>query len=200
MSETTPSGLPRHSTGLTLQNLQGLPAGVIQTPDRDSMLPWRREPHGQVDGAQLWLMGVHGGAGVSTLQRHLAGAGLLAGDAGRAWPMPDGLPVFVVTRTHLAGLRAAQTAALQYLSRHAPDGVEWRGCILVPDAPGKLPRPMVQLAAQLVTGTFPHTLAAPFVDELRLVDPHDSAATEPPPAMSDFAELIQGILPVTQEA
>jgi hypothetical protein len=115
-----------------------------------------------------WLLGCHGGAGVSTLiatyQRH----GLR--DAARYWPMaPPGLPrsaVLLVARTSHAGLSAAQGAAQQWASGAVP-GVRLAGLVLVADAPGRLPKPLGEFA-QLVAGGVPSCWRLPWIGDLRL--------------------------------
>lgn len=182
MNDTATSGLPHGVPGLA-----SAPPGVVTPPPRQAMLGWRREqsPSGPLD--QLWLLGVHGGAGVSTLRRCLDQAGIPAGDAGRAWPVPDGRPVLVVARAHGRGIAAAQAVARQYLSGQAPPDTVLLGCVLVPDGPGKLPRPNTSAARSLVSSVFAVTLAAPWVEEYRLLDPDQ--ADEWPPLPGELEEL-----------
>lgn len=123
--------------------------------------------------ARLWLMGVHGGAGETTL------AGLVPGwrAAGHEWPNVKGqeAPVVLVARTHASGLRAAQAAAIQWASGHAP-GVELLGLALVHDAPGKLPKELRELI-QVISGGVPRTWSVPWVEAWRLgADPTTEGA------------------------
>jgi hypothetical protein len=187
---TTTSGLPHGVHGAA-----ALPAGIINPPPREAMLGWRREPAPCRPQDQLWLLGVHGGAGVSTLRRCLEQSGILAADAGRAWPIPDGRPVLAVARTHGRGLAAAQTTALQYLSGHAPPDTVLLGCVLVPDGPGKLPRAILGAARSLVSAVYAETLAAPWAEEYRLLDPDRSSDWPPPPAeLTELAARIGELL------
>ncbi len=184
------SGLPHGAQGMA-----SAPGGVITAPSREMMLGWRRDAPPARVGDQVWLLGVHGGAGVSALRRCLGQARILAGDAGRAWPVPDSLPVIVVARTHGRGIKSAQAAALQYLSGHTPEGTRLLGCVLVPDGPGRLPRPMLAEARSQISGVFGETLAAPWVEEYRLYDPEHGKEWPPLPAeMEQLAERITHLL------
>lgn len=179
---TASSGLP-----LVAEGMSKLPPGIISAPAHEAMLGWRRDPAPSRPEDRLWLLGVHGGAGVSTLRRCLDQAGLPAADAGRAWPVPDGRPVIAVARTHGRGVKAAQAVALQYLSGHTPPGVELLGCVLLPDAPGRLPRAMISQVKSQVTGIFGSNLSAPWVEAYRL---HDPLVEEPwPPLTEEMSRL-----------
>ncbi|MGY1747846.1 DUF6668 family protein [Modestobacter sp. SYSU DS0511] len=118
---------------------------------------------------RLWVAGVHGGAGETTLAVALAGTG-----TDRRWPRADHADsapprVLLVARTHLAGLRAAQRAAQQWAAGATPD-VELLGLALVPDAPGRLPKQLRDFA-QVVAGGFPHSWSLPWEEGLRLAEP-----------------------------
>lgn len=83
----------------------------------------------------VWLLGAHGGAGVSTLEATWAPAG----DSHRGWPAAEEIPfTVVVARMHAAGLRAAHQLILQY---QATDLGRARllGLVTVAAAPGKPP-------------------------------------------------------------
>lgn len=145
------------------------PQGGIPLPGDDDRLPRRR-----VSGtAGVWFLGVHGGAGESTL------AGLLPDGkpAGHAWPEPDTSPehapakVVLVARTHASGLRSAQLAATEWASGSAL-GVELIGLVLVADAPGKLPRPLKDMA-KVIKGGVPRTWSIPWIESWRLNEPVD---------------------------
>ncbi|GGP80736.1 DUF6668 family protein [Streptomyces calvus] len=86
-----------------------------------------------------WV-GLHGGAGVSTLAAVYGGH-----DSGRAWPGPaDPRSVLLVARTHAAGLDAVVPAVEVFRRGEAPHGLDLNAVVLVADAPGRLPRPLVQ--------------------------------------------------------
>jgi hypothetical protein len=196
MQGTLDSGLPDGVRGMA-----SAPGGVITAPSREMLLGWRRDAPPARVGDQMWLLGVHGGAGVTTLRRSLGQAGILAGDAGRAWPAPDPLPVLVVARTHGRGIRTAQAAALQYLSKHTPEGTRLLGCLLVPDGPGRLPRQMVTAARSQISGVFAETLAAPWVEEYRLYDAEWGQEWPPLPAeMEQLAERITQLLAPNEDS
>ncbi|MDI9831860.1 DUF6668 family protein [Streptomyces sp. KAU_LT] len=86
-----------------------------------------------------WI-GLHGGAGVTTLATVYGGR-----DCGREWPGPDDPhAVLLVARTHASGL-AAVPGALDLFRRGAtPRGLDLEGVVLVADAPGRLPRPLAE--------------------------------------------------------
>jgi hypothetical protein len=128
----------------------------LRSPQPDRFTPPPREQwlqqwtgplvrQGQQPG-WFWL-GVHGGAGVSTLAA--AGAGF---DADRLWPAPEceATPTVVaVARTHLHGLLAARTVATQFLAGCAPAGTVLLGLVTVADAPGELPPPLAAMRREL---------------------------------------------------
>ncbi|MCK6211939.1 hypothetical protein KZX45_15445 [Georgenia sp. EYE_87] len=112
-----------------------------------------------------WWLGTHGGAGESTL------AGLVpsSGAAGHAWPLPrdvdDVQPVVLVARTSLRGLESARVAATQWAAGDVL-GVELLGLVLMADAPGRLPRPLRDLAHH-VAGGVPRVWSVPWVEAWR---------------------------------
>ncbi|MGC5031233.1 DUF6668 family protein [Micromonospora sp. DT229] len=87
-----------------------------------------------------WI-GAHGGAGTTTL------AGLLGGtDIGCRWPDPalaEPARVMVVGRTDLAGLRAVSRALHALREGRHPAGMRLVGVVLIADAPGRLPAPLL---------------------------------------------------------
>ncbi len=157
------------------------PALVMAAPGR--VLTHRpRRP-----GGPGWLLGVHGGAGVSCLQR----AGVELADAERAWPAVDaesGQPpptgVVVVCRSSVAGLHAARDAAIQHASGLAPAGVVLAGLVVVADAPGRLPAALRGLRAT-VGGAFPCRWDVPWLAEWRLALP--AGPLPAPPVVGDLA-------------
>ena len=127
--------------------------------------------------ASWWWLGVHGGAGVSTLAELLPGGA----HAHRCWPDPAfGGPraVVLVCRTHLAGLERARDAARQWASSDVPAGLLLGGAVAVADAPGRLPRPQSE-ALRLLSGAVPRLWTVPWIEELRAVD-HPGRVTMPP--------------------
>ncbi len=117
-------------------------------------------------GHAWWWLGVHGGAGVSTLERAVPG-GM---DANRAWPASvKPQPVVLVARSNAHGLRAAQNAAQQWASGMV-GGVELLGLVVVADAPGRRPRTLRD-QARLVSGAVPRLWEIPWVEPWRLGEP-----------------------------
>lgn len=144
------------------------PQGGVPVPDQADRLP-RRESAAQ---ATVWWLGVHGGAGESSLS--LLAAGSRAAD--HAWPMPAarGLVnrVVLVARTNYTGLTAAQRAAREWASGSLEEQIRIEGLVLVPDQPGRMPKPL-RLLSQLVGGGVPRIWSLPWVDAWRFgpVDP-----------------------------
>lgn len=86
--------------------------------------------------APVWLMGVHGGAGASTLASLLTGAA----ESHQAWPLSHAeeppAHVLLVARTHAHGLAALKRATSQWASGELPEAqVQLLGTVLVADGP-----------------------------------------------------------------
>ena len=101
-------------------------------------------------GPAVWLLGAHGGAGVSTLARYWD----FAGDAGRAWPCGtdrevESPYVVVVCRETVEGLRAAHSLILQHRSEELCS--ELLGLVTVANAAGQLAKDVRQLR-EIVAG------------------------------------------------
>ena len=118
--------------------------------------------------ARVWVVGAHGGSAETTLARLLDGT-----ETGHRWPDTTPAPAVLLTaRTHASGLKAAQLAMRAWAAGQTPH-VRLVGLVLVADAPGKLPRPLSDLA-DVISGGVPHLWQLPWVDEYRLaVDPAD---------------------------
>lgn len=154
---------PAHTTG------PQTPQGGVPAPSPATLIPLAKKTQ-----ADLWVLGTHGGAGESTL------ASLSPGwrEADRVWPHVPGerARVVLVARSHAHGLRAAQAAAIQWASGHAPD-VDLVGLVVIHDAPGRLPRELRDLL-QIVSGGVPRTWSVPWVEAWRFGG-EISAATAP---------------------
>nr|WP_307891014.1 DUF6668 family protein [Acidipropionibacterium jensenii] len=127
-------------------------------------------------------MGVHGGAGESSLSGVLPGSA--AADHG--WPQTPGeqpARVVLVARSNMRGLRAAQAAATQWAAGLVP-GVDVLGLVIVADAPGRLPRPLRDFA-HLVGGGVPRTWNVPWIELWRLGEP---------PALSDAPREVRRLV------
>ena len=131
-------------------------------------LPVRPRPLALPAERGWWWLGCHGGAGVTSLAALIGGGA----EAGRGWPNPppeQRAPVVLVARTHATGLLRAQSAARQWASQMLPGGIDLLGLVLLPDAPGDLPRPLEELA-RLVSGGVPECWRLPWIEELRYGD------------------------------
>jgi len=105
----------------------------------------------------FYLVGAHGGAGVTTLSHALG-----ARDGGR-WSSqaPTGLNRVLVARTHATGVQSMR----HILSGHA---ASFSLLLLVPDAPGRLPKPLRD-ETHILSGVRP-TLRVPWVETWRIGD------------------------------
>ncbi|SDN13778.1 hypothetical protein SAMN04488074_13618 [Lentzea albidocapillata subsp. violacea] len=126
-----------------------------------------------------WWVGVHGGAGVTTLTRAFPA---ISGDARRMLPAGPqfGQSPFVVAvaRTHIEGLQHAQDLARQHASGMVPRGMQLVGLVTVADAPGRLPPP-VRKFHKLVAGAFERVWEIPWIDQWRLSSPDPRAPLHP---------------------
>lgn len=165
----SPTGPGRPQRGVRRQPDTGVPRVLVSGP-----------------APALWVMGAHGGAGESTLTALLHGAA--ATDHG--WPVRDGAGgtdhVLLVCRSHAAGLRAAQLAAIEYGSDALPGTLA--GLVVLADAPGRLPK-VLQDQIRLVAGAVPHTWQLPWVEEWRRSLTPDVTAV--PGAVRNVLEKIQ---------
>lgn len=149
------------------------PQAHVPAPDLVDALP----VHPMPVTAGLWVVGVHGGAGESTL----ADLDPVYRAAGHVWPThPDGTGVHVVlaARTTHRGLTAAQNAARQWAAGLVPH-VTLHGLILTPDTDRKLPRPLADLAHR-VGGGVPRVWTMPWDENTRRygINPTGSAYLE----------------------
>lgn len=138
----------------------------------------------------LWVLGTHGGAGESVL------AGLVSSweAADHAWPRPvegSTAPVLLVARTHMRGLLSARAAATQWAAGVVPQA-DVLGLVLIADAPGRLPRPLRELA-QVVSGGVPRTWTVPWSESWRLGE--SSALADAPRAARRMVDELHGIIP-----
>jgi hypothetical protein len=116
----------------------------------------------------VWWVGVHGGAGESTLEQLFVGSRA----SGHSWPLAaTGVApacVVLVARTRAHGLGAAQSAIREWAAGHV-EVLLW-GLVLIADAPGRLPRPLARLAG-LVCGGVPAAWSLPWIEAWRLGEP-----------------------------
>lgn len=84
--------------------------------------PLRTEPFAVArPGPAVWLLGAHGGAGVSTLTHYL----VFAGDSGRQWPCGtdrevESPYVVIVARETITGLKTAHELIVEHRERTLP--------------------------------------------------------------------------------
>ncbi|MGY2116572.1 DUF6668 family protein [Nocardia gipuzkoensis] len=113
------------------------PPPAQQAPVWDRPVPLRRNAIPGGRPPLVWLMGAHGGAGVTSLERLLAPAA----DCHRRWPAPIGREspyVLVVARATVVGLAAADALLRQHHAGLAADSVVV-GLVTVAARPGRLP-------------------------------------------------------------
>ncbi len=179
------NGEPRRSVqdGPTPVTGPTAPQGGVPWPDR--MLPVA--PTRQDAGHGWWWLGVHGGAGVSTLEQAVPGGR----DAGRAWPSAGTpQPVVLVARSDAGGLKAVQSAAQQWASQLVT-GIDLLGLVVVADAPGRRPRALRDLL-YLVSGAVPRLWEIPWVEQWRLGEsPLTHLPKECAPLARDLTRLIR---------
>jgi hypothetical protein len=160
------------SNGKPPQSVRDAPTGLTGpsapqgagVPAPDHALPIS-PPQTGVTHAWWWL-GVHGGAGVTSLEHAVPGGR----DAGRAWPAAtETQRVVLVARSSANGIRAAQNAARQWAS-HMVTGIDLLGLVVVADAPGRRPRALQDLV-RLVSGAVPRLWEIPWMEPWRLGEP-----------------------------
>ncbi|MFH8470883.1 DUF6668 family protein [Streptomyces sp. NPDC017991] len=154
-----------------------VPAGPAETAARPFTAPSHRgqSPH------VAWV-NAHGGAGASTLAQRLGGV-----DMGRRWPDPArGEPsrMFLVARTHDAGMRAASQAVDLLRKKEHPAGVQLVGLVLVADAPGHLPPALGRRVRVLRSIADVHRL--PWIPAWRL----GRQLSQPPKQLQRIAHLV----------
>ncbi|RDI67489.1 hypothetical protein [Nocardia pseudobrasiliensis] len=112
-------------------------AGVVAPPESRRAPIWERPVPGVGRAPLVWLLGVHGGAGASTLAHVLAPAA----DSHRRWPGVfdrESPYVVLVARETIAGLTRAHDLLRQYHAGLAGPS-EVLGLITVAARPGRLP-------------------------------------------------------------
>ncbi|GIJ75743.1 hypothetical protein SAMN05443287_103630 [Micromonospora phaseoli] len=117
---------------------RSLPGDLVGVRAYDDGRAWRRDSLSE-DG--IGWIGAHGGAGATTLTRLLGGT-----DIGCRWPDPalaEPARVMVVGRTNLDGLRAVSRALNALREGRHPAGMRLVGVVLIADAPGGLPSPLL---------------------------------------------------------
>lgn len=114
--------------------------------------------------AQLWWVGVHGGAGESTLAALYGHA-----DTQHRWPLhQDGSTarVILTARTHHDAVIAARTAITHWASGTLPH-IDLIGLVLIADTPTRIPKPLADLI-RVVSGGAPRTWNLPYHPSYRI--------------------------------
>ncbi|MFE3193123.1 hypothetical protein ACFXHA_29245 [Nocardia sp. NPDC059240] len=165
--------------------------GFAETTTAGSPAPepvpmWHRAvPNRPARPPLVWLVGVHGGAGVSSLAASLS----WAGDAGQRWPARIGLVgdmdsplVVLVGRNHLRGVNALQRALLAHQAQATPVGSAVVGVLTVADSARPLPIPVAQRREEmegLALGLGARTWRLGWLEQWRALEPYELAAWDP---------------------
>ncbi|WP_067690814.1 hypothetical protein [Nocardia jejuensis] len=147
---------------------------------------WHRAVPGQFGKPPLvWLIGVHGGAGVTSLASTLR----WAGDAGRRWPGRIGLVrdmdsplVVLVARTHLSGLIALESALESHAHQATPAGTLVVGIITIADSARPLPTSAAerhQVIESMAAEIGAPVWKLPWIEQWRGLEPHELATWSP---------------------
>lgn len=173
-------------------------AGAIKPPAQADMLDWRTDPG---PPALIWAVGCHGGAGVSTLAAQLEHVG----DSGQRWPARPEEPPFAVllTRESARGLAAADVAARQYHTGHAPGHIRLLGLVIVAAQPkpgvlGGKPDPALRRHRDLLAPLFEHIWQIawhPYLIEhpiaaLPTAGPDETPAKKTDPAVHVYPDIL----------
>ena len=150
-------------------------AGIAPLTDNEPWLPIRDTPHPDGASSMVWLVGAHGGAGVSTLAQMWQHAG----DGGARWPglTTESPYTVLVARDTAAGLDAAHLALRQYHTEHDIPA-RLLGLILVAGGPGNRTSEVRRLR-QTVTSLAGISWSIPWLDQLLEV-PIKALATADP--------------------
>lgn len=143
-------------------------AGVVPPPESRRAAIWDRPVPGVGRAPLVWLLGVHGGAGASTLANVLAPAA----DSGRRWPgVFDRESPFVVlvARETIAGLTRAHDLLRQHHAGFAGPS-EVLGLITVAARPGRMPAE-IRRYREVVGSLTGHLWQVPWYEEWTLVEP-----------------------------
>jgi len=143
-------------------------AGVVAPPESRRAPIWDRPVPGVGRAPLWWLLGVHGGAGASTLAHVLAPAA----DSGRRWPgVFDRESPFVVlvARETITGLTRAHDLLRQHHSGFA-GSCEVLGLITVAARPGRMPAE-IRRYRDVVGSLAGQVWQIPWYEEWTLVEP-----------------------------
>ncbi|GGK39824.1 hypothetical protein [Nocardia camponoti] len=157
------------------------PAGVVAPPESRRAAIWDRPVPGIGRAPLLWLLGVHGGSGASTLEHVLAPAA----DARGKWPGGfdrESPYVVLVARETISGLTRAHDLLRQHHAGLA-GSVEVLGLLTVAARPGRM-APEIRRYRDVVGSLAGHVWQVPWFEEWTLVEsaelPVWSPGDEPP--------------------
>lgn len=161
--------------------------GWLAVPTEGDRAPvWDRPvPRESGRAPAIWLLGAHGGAGVSTIESMWSPAA----DSRRGWPAEESAPfVVIVARMHATGLDAAHRLCLQHQAG-AVGGCELLGLVTVAAGPGK---PALSLARrrELVAAAAGASWHIDWIPELLTATPTELASWQPgdtPPLAKRFS-------------
>ncbi|WP_330179600.1 hypothetical protein OHB26_24505 [Nocardia sp. NBC_01503] len=156
---------------------------------------WQRAvPNRPARPPLLWLVGVHGGAGVSSLAASMS----WAGDAGQRWPARIGIGadmdsplVVLVARTHMRGMNTLHRALISHEQHATPAGSEVVGIITVADSARPLPNPVIERrddAEDLARELGAQVWRLGWLEQWRALEPHEMAAWNPTVTISPVDE------------
>jgi len=162
------------------------PQSGVDAPDVVDRLPVRAtEATGTV-----WWVGVHGGAGETTLTRLLSGSR----EGGQMWPSADAgqLPhaVVLVARSNWPGVSAALQTCRQWAAGDVV-GARLIGMVVVADSSKRPPRPVRELEEKLA-GAVPRFWRLPWV-ELWRASPPSAPEDAPPTVQKVVAEIAAAV-------
>jgi hypothetical protein len=129
------------------------------------------------------LLGCHGGSGARCLSLVLPGVEL----ADRAWSCTGEHPVVLVCRATHRGLTSAQDHAREHRDGDCGPSVPLLGAVVVADAPGRVPPPLLRLE-RLLAGAVPVLGQVPWMPAWRLGPP--SSFTEQPAWLRELTTSI----------
>lgn len=154
-SRPTPPSAFLTATAAARRSRDPGPAVADLPPRADRMACWGgpvtdqfAEPVPGTGTAAVWVLGVHGGAGATTVATLLPDAA----DANRLWPDPAfGGPrgVLMVSRVSALGLRKLRMAVRQWAAHGTSPLVELVGAVGVAAEPGRPARPLLDELDQL---------------------------------------------------
>lgn len=143
-------------------------AGVVAPPESRRAEVWDKPVPGTGRAPLVWLLGVHGGAGASTLAHVLAPTA----DCGRRWPgvLHNESPyVVLIARETIGGLTHAHDLLRQHLAGLAGPS-ELVGLITVAARPGRIP-PEIRRYRDVVGSLAGQVWKVQWHEEWTLVEP-----------------------------